>query len=129
MSRHPNLKISSQESPMSRRAAFTLVELLVVIGIIAILIGVLLPALQKARAQARLVQCASNERMIGQAMINYAADNQNYLPEHAYSDGPYRQLHLTGDVMQDGIDDYNYLLQDGNGGGSGFSLDKNGVQD
>jgi len=65
---------------VSRRAGFTLVELLVVIGIIAVLISILLPALQRARDSAATIKCAANLRSVGQGLLAYAAENKQFLP-------------------------------------------------
>jgi prepilin-type processing-associated H-X9-DG protein/prepilin-type N-terminal cleavage/methylation domain-containing protein len=64
----------------ARARAFTLVELLVVIGIIAVLISVLLPALTRARERGQAIACQSNLRQIVIAAFNYAADNKGSLP-------------------------------------------------
>src|SRR5215207_4387354 len=66
---------------MSRlRRGFTLVELLVVIGIIAVLIGVLLPALQKAKEAGQAISCASKMRQIGTAMQMYVSESKGTYP-------------------------------------------------
>jgi len=59
---------------------FTLVELLVVIGIIAVLIAILMPALNRVRAHAASTQCLSNLRQIGQVCFVYASENKGFLP-------------------------------------------------
>ena len=69
------------------RSAFTLVELLVVIGIIALLIAILLPALNKARTQAQTTQCLSNLRQLDAALMNYQTDNQGHMWPYYYGNG------------------------------------------
>lgn len=76
------------------RSGFTLVELLVVIGIIAILVAMLLPTLQSAREAAKTVKCASNLRQLGMCVVMYTSANKGkWLP-------PYRLAAKIGNVSQ-----------------------------
>jgi prepilin-type N-terminal cleavage/methylation domain-containing protein len=68
------------EATMKRRCGFTLTELLVVTAIIAILAGVLMPALRRARIQANSAACMSNLRQLGEALIIYADNSDGYVP-------------------------------------------------
>src|SRR5690349_3620322 len=72
---------------MRNRKAFTLVELLVVVGIIGLLVAILMPALQKARDQANRVACASNLRQTYIAVVMYSIDYKGWIPFPCASGG------------------------------------------
>lgn len=84
-----------------RRKGFTLVELLVVIGIIAVLIGILLPALNKARRASRTTACLSNVRQLAMAEIQYVQDNKGkFSPYYNGSKGTKFQIEWISQIMK-----------------------------
>ena len=92
----------------SRAGAFTRVELLVVIGIIALLVAILLPALRKAREAANSAQCASNQRQLMMGFLMFANEHKNHLPGnywdsiHQQPTDPEKRDFLLGDNPNQG---------------------------
>src|SRR4051812_23991474 len=78
------------------RQAFSMIELIVVIGIIAVLVAMLLPALGRAREQAKVVQCAAQLRQLHAALTMYLNDNRGWVFWH------------SAEIGRDGMDWYTY---------------------
>lgn len=99
------------------RAGFTLIELLVVVAIIALLISILLPSLQKARDQAKAVQCATNLRQVGTAVGGYLAEEKGSYPAaYVYANGPnakYDIFNQPATAAQFGYVHWSYALYRG----------------
>src|SRR5438093_7770564 len=69
-----------------RKSGFSLIELLAVIAVIGVLAGLLLPALSKARSQARRIQCTNNQRQLGLIGMLYSGDHNDALPPNGHGD-------------------------------------------
>src|SRR5437667_8103327 len=82
-------EFSNRKARLRRKifGGFTLIEVLVVIGIIALLLGILLPTMERVRHRAYIANCASNLRQIGQFMSAYSNDHHGQLPRTVYAPG------------------------------------------
>jgi len=98
LSENPIMTIYT-ESTVGPRRAFTLVELLVVIAVIALLASLLLPALTRAKEVANSVKCKSNLRQLGTALAIYIGDHQTYPPKDDFA----QDLKLWCDYLNDVI--------------------------
>ncbi len=107
---------NARSSPYySERRGFTLVELLVVIGIIALLIALLLPALNRAREAAKSINCGSNLRQMGQALLMHANDHRQYMPlAGAQYAGPVQSSEdLPANLADSQVQKYDYFMDSG----------------
>ena len=100
------IKTTLQSKP-NARTGFTLIELLVVIAIIAILAGMLLPALSKAKGKAHTIKCVGNQRQIGMATKLYAGDNDDKYPHGQDINGP---SGVGGVATANAVDAWNNVL-------------------
>ena len=101
-------------------AAFTLIELLVVVAIIALLLSILLPSLERARAQARKIVCLTNLQSQGKAANFYASDNDGFMPRGLQTVGRREyQSFATAIFPYLGYTGFQEALWDGNDGGEG----------
>jgi prepilin-type N-terminal cleavage/methylation domain-containing protein len=90
---------SGEAAVAVRRRAFTLVELLVVVGIVAVLIALLMPVLASARRQANTAACLNNLRQLGMGYHRYVAENKGWAPR-----GGGMEFLVLGRLLQPGVD-------------------------